>query len=472
MSENDVFVSVCLIMKDEEAVLGRCLSSVRGADEVVVLDTGSSDGSVKLARVMGARVIEGYVWEESFAKARNEALKHCRGRWVFWIDADDWLESAWEGVPAAALAAEEAGRLAAAVKIVSAGSYHFFPNLHRRLPGKIYWEGAAHNYLEGQGRSLRRPEVVIRRGKSPNHGRNPDRTLNILRREVREGRGGPRELYYLAREFWYRREFDAAVGLLRRQVEVDEWRPQRAEGWLLIAKCLWKLQRGSEAREACLRAVGENPDFREALVLLGEMYFEPWRSRWLDFASRASNEGVLFIRDVSERLFWPMSFTREQVARVRLGMDAAVAAVAAKRRRGGPMMRVLEWGAGRGTRFWTDWLGNRGLAFEWVCVESDPGWADWAEGIGGVIVLERQVEGDAYLSMALVKNRCFDVILVDGWRRSECLAAAWNCVADSGVVFLHDAERPRYQQAMAEWPGAGECVVKGLWEGRRQKDEG
>ncbi|HEY3942714.1 MAG TPA: glycosyltransferase [Acidimicrobiales bacterium] len=84
-------VSACLIVKDEEANLGRCLGSVTEvADEVVVYDTGSTDGSVPLARRLGATVVEGH-WDGDFARARNAALDACSGRWVLWLDADEAL---------------------------------------------------------------------------------------------------------------------------------------------------------------------------------------------------------------------------------------------------------------------------------------------------------------------------------------------------------------------------------------------
>ncbi|HUW88234.1 MAG TPA: glycosyltransferase [Candidatus Paceibacterota bacterium] len=82
-------LSVCLIVKDEEAMLRSCLESVADVvDEIVVYDTGSSDSTVEIARSMGARVFEGY-WDGSFARARNAALEQALGEWVLVIDADE-----------------------------------------------------------------------------------------------------------------------------------------------------------------------------------------------------------------------------------------------------------------------------------------------------------------------------------------------------------------------------------------------
>jgi GT2 family glycosyltransferase/tetratricopeptide (TPR) repeat protein len=92
-SHRPVMVSACLIVKDEEAMLSDCLESVRDVvDEIVVYDTGSSDGTLEIAREAGATVVEGE-WADSFATARNAALGHATGEWVLSIDADERLRT-------------------------------------------------------------------------------------------------------------------------------------------------------------------------------------------------------------------------------------------------------------------------------------------------------------------------------------------------------------------------------------------
>lgn len=84
-------LSACLIVRDEEAMLPGCLQSLTDlADEIVVLDTGSTDRTVELARAHGARV-ERFTWIDDFAAARNAALAAIRGEWVLVIDADERL---------------------------------------------------------------------------------------------------------------------------------------------------------------------------------------------------------------------------------------------------------------------------------------------------------------------------------------------------------------------------------------------
>ena len=85
-------VSLTMIVRNEEANLSTCLESVRGVfDEIVVLDTGSKDRTVQIARSFGARVFD-FVWVDDFGAARNAALARARGDYAFWLDADDLLE--------------------------------------------------------------------------------------------------------------------------------------------------------------------------------------------------------------------------------------------------------------------------------------------------------------------------------------------------------------------------------------------
>src|SRR5258706_14100820 len=83
-----------MIVKDEAARLPGCLDSVSGVvDEIVIVDTGSTDDSVALARARGARV-ERWTWRDDFSAARNESLRHARGDWALVLDADERLAHA------------------------------------------------------------------------------------------------------------------------------------------------------------------------------------------------------------------------------------------------------------------------------------------------------------------------------------------------------------------------------------------
>lgn len=87
-----MLVSVCMIVRNEETYIVRAIESTKGlADEVVVVDTGSTDRTVDLAKSCGARLFQ-IAWDNDFAKARNASLRQARGEWIVVLDADEFFE--------------------------------------------------------------------------------------------------------------------------------------------------------------------------------------------------------------------------------------------------------------------------------------------------------------------------------------------------------------------------------------------
>lgn len=87
-----ITISLCMIVKDEEAVLERCLKkAVRFADEVIVVDTGSSDRTSGIALKYTERVYD-YAWNDDFAAARNYSYQFATCDYIMWLDADDDIE--------------------------------------------------------------------------------------------------------------------------------------------------------------------------------------------------------------------------------------------------------------------------------------------------------------------------------------------------------------------------------------------
>jgi glycosyltransferase involved in cell wall biosynthesis len=87
-------VSLCMIVRNEEMNLEACLGSAAGlTEELVVVDTGSTDRTKEIARAYGARVFD-FPWCDDFSAARNASIGHATGDWIFWLDADDRLDLA------------------------------------------------------------------------------------------------------------------------------------------------------------------------------------------------------------------------------------------------------------------------------------------------------------------------------------------------------------------------------------------
>ena len=86
-------ISLCMIVRDEELALPRCLESVKGLfDEMIIVDTGSVDNTRRIAEEAAGKVYD-FEWTDDFSAARNYSLSLAKGDWLMWLDADDVIES-------------------------------------------------------------------------------------------------------------------------------------------------------------------------------------------------------------------------------------------------------------------------------------------------------------------------------------------------------------------------------------------
>ena len=214
-------LTLCVIAKDEEALLPDCLASVRGlADAVVVVDTGSSDRTVELARAAGATVVH-HEWRDDFAAARNAALGHVREGFVLVLDADERLGPGAKCVLRRALKRDDfdcgllelhdAATLDARPTDVVAGRARrgeptLLPRLLRRT-SDLAWEGCVHEQVTGwvlRGRRIARLGAsIVHYGAVPSLREaraKGARNLRLLERRALLEPEDPTVRAYLARE--------------------------------------------------------------------------------------------------------------------------------------------------------------------------------------------------------------------------------------------------------------------------------
>lgn len=159
-----------MIVKDEERYLEGCLQSVRGlVDEIILVDTGSTDRTVDIARRSGAAVYS-FTWRDDFSAARNESLERATGEWVLYLDADERLAPCQESRLRALLTDADVG----AYLLTIEGDHHLptgivhqvntYPRLFRRLPS-VRFEGKVHEQIAPSilrtGRKIVPSSVVI-----------------------------------------------------------------------------------------------------------------------------------------------------------------------------------------------------------------------------------------------------------------------------------------------------------------------
>lgn len=272
-------------------MLGRCLESVKGADEIIVVDTGSTDRTIEIAKQYTDKVYDDFTWCDSFEKARNHAKTKATSDYILSIDADEYCHDFSK-----VREAIEWGYDALNVEMIPhgapPGSHFYFPRLFRNVP-HIYWCGAVHNTLNIAPQ--RDSEVKITFEWSPAHDLDPDRALRILEKEVAR-EANPRELYYLGREYWYKQRFKECTATLGRYVQVAHYLPEKADAFLIMAQAYSTQGMDDDARDACLQAIKINPHFKEAILFMSAIVPDAHASQWKKMAETADNTGVLFKR--------------------------------------------------------------------------------------------------------------------------------------------------------------------------------
>jgi glycosyltransferase involved in cell wall biosynthesis len=85
-------VSLCMIVKNEEKYLDRCLKSVQGkVDEIIIVDTGSTDKTIEIAEKYGS-IVKHFIWINDFAAARNYSIEGVESEYILVLDADEYLD--------------------------------------------------------------------------------------------------------------------------------------------------------------------------------------------------------------------------------------------------------------------------------------------------------------------------------------------------------------------------------------------
>ena len=200
-----------MIVKDEEHRLARCLASVAGVvDEMVVVDTGSTDGTLDIARAWGAKVARFEFCPIDFAAARNASLERATSPWVLVLDADETL--AWESREPLQ-AALRAGRNAAYIlnrrNLAPDGTagvveqaVRLFPNHPRtRYRGRVH-ETVNASLLDGGGRLCRSAIFIDHHLEAEARLRAKSRLyLALLKEELAEAPDDAERLTFLAAEY-------------------------------------------------------------------------------------------------------------------------------------------------------------------------------------------------------------------------------------------------------------------------------
>jgi glycosyltransferase involved in cell wall biosynthesis len=285
-------ISLCMIVRDEEENLPRSLAPIAGYfDEMVVVDTGSSDKTVSLAKQYGAKVFE-VPWRKDFSYARNQSIEFASGDWIMWFDADNRMEGR-DAQKIRGLIDDQRNKIFWCTEVVEPGGGELiqkrvFPN----QPG-FRFEGSVHEQLVHTHKRIR---YVMTDVKIYHWGyRDREllrqkglRNLEILKEELKSR---PNDYYFnfnIARCYGNLREFDKAIVHLKKIIQNGLAEQENPDIYFytfimifLFYQKSGKLEEGRQTLDALLK---ENPQYG-----LGWFYSGKYHLKTGDFKS-ASQE--------------------------------------------------------------------------------------------------------------------------------------------------------------------------------------
>ena len=272
-------ISLCMIVKNEAEVLGRCLDSVKDVvDEIVIVDTGSTDATKQIARQYTERVYD-FTWIDDFAAARNAAFDKARCDYILWLDADDVV------LPPDRKALARLKRELTGQEDVVMMNYHIAVDENGR-PGMRYWrerliknhrgfrwQGAIHEAITPSGRVVYRDIAITHRKERVT---DPDRNLRIFEGiRKRGGQLNPREQYYYGRELMDHQRYAEAMEQLKAYLEGGAGYVEDEIGACrLLAGCYEHYGKTDLAQRMLLRTFLYAPPRAEVCCQLGK--------NWLD----------------------------------------------------------------------------------------------------------------------------------------------------------------------------------------------
>ena len=210
-------ISLCMIVKNEEKVLARCLESVKNAvDEIIIVDTGSNDKTKEIALKYTDKVFD-FEWIDDFSAARNFAFSKGKMDFLMWLDADD-VVSQENCAKLIELKEKLTGTDVVMMKYNTAFdengnpifSYYRERIVRRSLPHQ--WKGPVHEVIECKGISLYSDIAIHHKSVKTKYS---TRNLEIYEKQAKNGeKMQPRDLFYYGRELYYHKKYEKAIEIL------------------------------------------------------------------------------------------------------------------------------------------------------------------------------------------------------------------------------------------------------------------
>jgi glycosyltransferase involved in cell wall biosynthesis len=289
---NEPRLSLCMIVKDEADQLPRCLKSVTGlVDEVIMVDTGSTDATCAVAGEWGAKIFH-YPWDDDFAAARNFSLEQAGGDWILFLDADEELEPGcfglireviknqriegyyWRLICLSNPSDRAGGNTYPTFRLFRNRPYYRFsgrvhenilpsiekvnpPEAIAYVPVNLYHYGYAHDIWQSKGKS--------------------DRNLKLLQLELADKGPNAYGFYYLGNEYYMRGEYQSALDHYRKAETLNNiGLPSQLASFIIrgILNSLTMLQQWPTTLDYVSQAIAKFPDYTDLYFRRGYAWFQ------------------------------------------------------------------------------------------------------------------------------------------------------------------------------------------------------
>ncbi|HVA91780.1 MAG TPA: glycosyltransferase [Chloroflexota bacterium] len=275
-------VAITMIVKNEERVLARCLESIAGAvDEIVVVDTGSTDRTREIAARFTDKVFD-FPWRADFAAARQFAFDRATAEWVGWLDADDIVIGAETIRPELAAVAANVGSVY--WRYVVGRDPHgnitceYWRERCVRNNGASRWVGRIHEVLvtDQPWASARAMGVQVEHHPELERGEEKlQRNIDLLEAELEASSPTPepRTLYYLARDYASAGNLKMAFTHVQHYLRIATWLDEKYLAQNLLSSLYRREKRYHAALDSDFDALRILPTWPDAYFGLAETYY-------------------------------------------------------------------------------------------------------------------------------------------------------------------------------------------------------
>ncbi|WP_195938296.1 glycosyltransferase [Romboutsia sp. 1001713B170131_170501_G6] len=260
-----ITISLCMIVKNEENILKRCLDSIYDiVDEIIIVDTGSVDKTKEVCRDYTNNIYD-FKWIDDFSKARNFSFDKATKDYILWLDADEYLD---EKNRKKFINLKE--NLNKSISVISTETHMCIdennnPKIVARRNRIIKrsedfkWVGYVHEYISIEGineSTVYDSDICIIHDKVKNID---DRNLKIYEKNLKDGKIlSNRDLYYYGRELYCNLKYEKSIEILKEFIKVSEFKEETIDALCKIGECYIKQKEYKLARIYLYKAFEED----------------------------------------------------------------------------------------------------------------------------------------------------------------------------------------------------------------------